>query len=53
MLKSSPTKLIPFFEKSEKMTHLLPIWMSLLSLRNWDAIDDGREGGEDRYLFHI
>ena len=27
--------------------------MSLLSHRDWEAIDDGREGGKDRYLLHL
>ena len=45
--------LIPFFEKLENMTHLLSIWMSLLNHRNCEAIDDGREGGEDKYLLHL
>ena len=31
LAKSCPTELIPFFEKLEKMTHLLSIWMSLVS----------------------
>ena len=42
-----------FFEKLEKMAHLFSICMSLLSHINWEAIDDGREGGEDSYLLHI
>ena len=52
MSKSCPTKLIPFFEKLEKMAHLLSIWMSLLSNRNWEANHGGRKGSEDRYLLN-
>ena len=33
--------------KLEKMTDLLSIRMLSLSHKNWEAIDDGREGGED------
>ena len=47
--KSCPTKLILFFEKLEWLTLLLPIWNSLLSHRNWEAINDGIESGEDRF----
>ena len=51
--KGCPRKLIPFFEKLEKMTHLFSMLMSLLSHRDWEAIDDGSEGGKDRYLLHL
>ena len=44
--KSCATKLVPLFEKLEKMTHSFSIWMSLLSRRNGQAFDSGTEGGE-------
>ena len=45
--------LIPYFEKLGKMIHLLSISMFLLSQKNREAIDDGTEGGQDKYLLHL